>query len=159
MVIAPASFGSADEEDFIILPALPIGSEHVLCRKCAAVVFSGDPFMAHTAVRAGTPLITMRLSGIGCNREATAESEFWGTVLTSNGVAPPQIEAANITVSAFSKTLSSVLQVNSPHRSAVKAIALVMREDGCDGAAQAVKLVMSVASPIAAIRAAGARNK
>jgi len=141
------------------LPALPLGSELVLCRKCAAVVCAGDPWTLQVALRAGTPAIPLRLSGgdPAHNSEASAEAEFWGRVSAAQGLTPPPLVAASLTVSALARAVQRAVALDSPEAGEARDLAAAIRASPNNGMAHAVKLVTDLAAPIAAVRAAAAK--
>jgi hypothetical protein len=152
IVVAPASTSLPGEylvDGFRVLhlPALPLGSELVLCRKCAAVVCSGDAWTVHASLRAGTPVLPLRFSGGAShgsgeagggsggggppspqNNEASAEAEFWGRAAAAKGAASLPIAAADISASTLGRLVRRLVNPDAPERAACRDLSLAMQE-------------------------------
>ena len=141
------------------LPALPLGSEYVLARKCEVVVCPGDAWTVQVALRAGTPVVPLRLSGGAAanNHELSAEAEFWGEAVGRAGCGPRPLVAAHLKVSVLARALAAIVDPAAPERARARELAETMRASPNSGMAKALKIVADLAAPIAAIRS-GAFN-
>jgi UDP:flavonoid glycosyltransferase YjiC (YdhE family) len=146
----------ADGYRCLSLPALPTGAEMVVMRKCCCVVSSGDAWTVQAAARAGTPSLTLRLSGGAAtnNHEHSAEAEFWGRAVCAAGCAPPPLAGASLKVSALAAHVTRLSTPGSAERQRAVALAEAMRSSKHCGMAVAAKIVGGLAASVAAIRAA-----
>jgi len=181
IVVTPASTQLPGEylvDGFRVLqlPALPVGSELVLYRKCALVVCSGDPWTLQASLLAGTPVLPVRFSGghsaesqAHNNNEASAEAEFWGRASAAKGVGAP-CAAADLSATSLGRLVRRLVNPDAPERKACREMAAAMQAaaevpDNAKGGGKkggqhvglgkAVKLVSDLALPIAALRVAG----
>ena len=117
-----------------MLRGLPLGTELVVWRKCAAVLCSGDPWVVQAAVRCGTPVVSLSFSvepqikgrgngagaggsdddsgGKSANLEALAEASFWSTQIHRCGVGTAPVAAKNVSASGLARVLRRLAKTN-----------------------------------------------